>query len=188
MLEAIGSPLRYVRTTSRPKMKRHFRNFKHRFTTGDEVADLLFGIERAVEKHGSLGNCFARGIDRRDKTVKSALGHFATELTAPVGNMKTSLIPDPKKGSACKRLNLMLRWMVRRDDVDPGGWDQIDKSMLIVPLDIHMHRIAIEHGLTRRKNANMRTALEVTDAFARYSAEDPVRYDFALTRPGIGGH
>ena len=188
VLDAIGSPLRYVRTTSGSKMKRQFRDFKHRFTTGDEVADLLFGIGRVVGKHGSLGNCFARGIDRRDKTVKSALGYFTRELTAPVGNKQTSLIPDPRKGSACKRLNLMLRWMVRRDEVDPGGWDQIDTSRLIVPLDIHMHRIAVEHGLTRRKNADMRTALEITDAFARYSAEDPVRYDFALTRPGIGGH
>ena len=99
-----------------------------------------------------------------------------------------NLIPNPTKGSACKRLNLMARWMVRKDEVDPGGWDQIDTSMLIVPLDVHMHRIAIEHGLTRRKNADMRTALEVTDAFAGYSPKDPVRYDFALTRPPIGGH
>ena len=82
----------------------------------------------------------------------------------------------------------MLRWMVRKDEVDPGGWDQIDTSMLIVPLDVHMHRIAIEHGFTRRKNADMRTALEVTDAFAGYSPEDPVRYDFALTRPPIVGY
>ena len=188
VLEAIGSPLRYVRTTSGSKMKRHFRDFKHRFTTGDEVAELLLGVGRVVEKHGSLGNCLALGIDRRDKTVKSALGHFARELAAPVGNKKSSLIPDPPKGSACKRLNLMLRWMVRKDEVDPGGWDQIDTSRLIVPLDTHMHRIAIEHGLTTRKNADMRAALEITDAFARYSPEDPVRYDFALTRPGIGGH
>jgi len=188
VLETIGSPLRYVQTTSRSKMKRHFRDFKHRFTTGDEVADLLWGIESVLEKHGSLGVCFARGIDGKDENVKNALGHFACELTAPVGNKKTSLIPDPQKGSACKRLNLMLRWMVRKDEVDPGGWDQIDTSMLIVPLDVHMHRIAIEHGLTRRKNADMRTALEITDAFAGYSPEDPVRYDFALTRPPIGGH
>lgn len=188
VVEAIGSPLRYVQTTSESKMKRHFRGFKHRFTTGDEMAELLTSIGRSIEKHGSLGNCFARGIDTRDKTVKNALCHFARELAAPVGEKQTSLIPDPKKGSACKRLNLMLRWMVRKDEVDPGGWDQIDTSMLIVPLDVHMHRIAIEYGLTTRKNADMRTALEITDAFARYSPEDPVRYDFALTRPPIGGH
>ena len=188
VLEAIGSPLRYVQTTSESKMKRHFRDFKHRFTTGDEVTELLLRIERVVEKHGSLGNCFARGIDTRDKTVKNALGYFTRELAAPVGEKQTSLIPDPQKGSACKRLNLMLRWMVRKDEVDPGGWNQIDTSRLIVPLDTHMHRIAIEYGLTTRKNADMRTAIEISDAFARYSPEDPVRYDFALTRPGIGGH
>ncbi len=188
VLEIVGAPLTYVQATSRAKMNRHFEDFKHRFTTGDEMADLLFGVGRVLKKHGSLGRCFADGVAPEDRTVEKALCHFAGELTASTENKRTSLVPDPRKGSACKRLNLMLRWMVRNDAVDPGGWEGIDKSKLIVPLDTHMHRIAREHGLTTRKNADMRAALEITQAFARFSPQDPVRYDFALTRPAIGGH
>ncbi len=97
----------------------------------------------------------------------------------------TMLLPSPGKGSACKRLNLFLRWMVRSDDVDPGGWSGVDAGKLIVPLDTHMHRMGLEVGLTRRKQADMQAALEVTRAFRTIAPEDPVRYDFALTRLGI---
>ena len=84
-------------------------------------------------------------------------------------------------------MNLMLRWLVRQDAVDPGGWAGVPASKLIVPLDVHMHRMARELGLTRRKGANMKTALEITAGFSRICPEDPVRYDFTLTRPGIRG-
>ncbi|MBW2545477.1 MAG: TIGR02757 family protein, partial [Deltaproteobacteria bacterium] len=94
-------------------------------------------------------------------------------------------VPLPAKGSACKRLNLFLRWMVRRDDVDPGGWDDIPPSKLVIPLDTHMHRICLAFGFTKRKQADMKTALEITDSFRAIVPDDPVRYDFALTRLGI---
>ncbi|MBW2650885.1 MAG: DUF2400 family protein, partial [Deltaproteobacteria bacterium] len=78
-----------------------------------------------------------------------------------------------------------LRWMVRRDDVDPGGWDDIPPSKLVIPLDTHMHRICLALGITKRKQANMKTALEITRSFQVIAPHDPVRYDFALTRLGI---
>ena len=95
------------------------------------------------------------------------------------------MLPCPSRGSACKRLNLYMRWMVRRDDIDLGGWDRVPASKLVVPLDTHMHRIALAFGATRRKQANLRTALELTAAFRAIAPDDPVRYDFALTRFGI---
>ena len=187
VLDAIGSPLKYIKNTSKDDINSKFATFKHRFSTGEQLADLLFGAGRTIEKHGSLGNCFAKGVSETDKTVQKGLGLFTREIIAHCGK-HSSLLPDPEKGSACKRLNLMLRWMIRKDDVDPGGWDQVDKSKLIIPLDTHMHRIAHEYGLITRKSADMKAALEITAAFAKFSPEDPVRYDFALTRPGIGGH
>jgi uncharacterized protein (TIGR02757 family) len=75
--------------------------------------------------------------------------------------------------------------MVRHDEVDPGGWDGIPPSKLLVPLDTHMHRIAMKLGLTNRKQADLRTAIEITEAFKKLSPTDPVRYDFVLTRFGI---
>ena len=78
-----------------------------------------------------------------------------------------------------------MRWMVRHDDVDPGGWNMIPAADLIVPVDVHMHRVGIQLGFTERKAADARTAGEITDGFRLLSPEDPVKYDFALTRFGI---
>jgi len=159
-----------------------FSDFKHRFTTGQDLSRLLWGVRRILEKHGSLQTCFMSGLRSGDPTVIPALSAF-------VGNVFPEgcdfLIPTPDRGSACKRLNLFLRWMVRRDDVDPGGWDGVPPSKLLVPLDTHMHRIAMTLGLTKRKQADLRTAMEITEAFRKLSPSDPVRYDFVLTRFGI---
>ena len=94
-------------------------------------------------------------------------------------------MPDPSKGSACKRLALYLRWMVRNDEVDPGGWKMVDPSALLIPLDTHMFNICTTLGLCSRKAADGRSAIEITEAFKKVCPEDPVRYDFALTRFGI---
>jgi uncharacterized protein (TIGR02757 family) len=81
----------------------------------------------------------------------------------------------------------MLRWLVREDDIDPGGWPGLDKSRLVVPLDTHMHQTALARGWTTRQTPNERTARDVTDAMRRICPDDPLRYDFAITRPGIRG-
>jgi len=159
-----------------------FSDFKHRFTRGEDLARLLWGVRLIIEKHGSLQKCFLSRLHRDDHTVIPALSAFV-ENVFPEGC--DFLIPSPGRGSACKRLNLFLRWMVRRDEVDPGGWDGVPPSKLLVPLDTHMHRIAIMLGLTKRKQADLRTAIEITEAFREVSPKDPVRYDFVLTRFGI---
>ncbi|MCP4693017.1 MAG: DUF2400 domain-containing protein, partial [Desulfobacterales bacterium] len=100
-------------------------------------------------------------------------------------NRPGHLVALPEKGSACKRMNLFLRWMVREDAVDPGGWEGVPASSLIIPLDTHMHRIGLGLNFTKRKQANMRTALEITEAFKALYPDDPVKFDFALTRLGI---
>ena len=114
-----------------------------------------------------------------------AAGRFARTQFDMSGGYRQCLLPSPESGSACKRLNLFLRWMVRSDAVDPGGWSGVSPAMLIVPLDTHMHRIAAKLGLTKRRAADFRAAREVTGAFRTIAPEDPVKYDFALTRLGI---
>ncbi|MCP4603674.1 MAG: TIGR02757 family protein [Proteobacteria bacterium] len=185
ILSAIDSPLDCVKTSSKKDLERMFKGFKHRFSTGSEIASLLYGTGRVIEHYGSLGECFAMGLSDEDATVLPALTAFADAISEASKDNCKSLIPRPSRGSACKKLNLFLRWMVRKDDVDPGGWDDIPASKLIVPVDTHMHKIGLTYGLTKRKNADMRTALEITEAFAEYAPKDPVKYDFALTRIGI---
>jgi uncharacterized protein (TIGR02757 family) len=183
VLEGMAAPSAFVREASRKDLSRHLRGFRHRFTSETEIAALLFGAGRIIEAFGSLGAFFRQGLGTEDDTVRPALGPFAEGFRA-YGSCAT-LIPKPDRGSACKRLNLYLRWMVRRDAVDPGGWRGISPEKLIIPLDTHMLRVARAYGLTSRNSADMRGALEITRAFGRYAPSDPTKYDFALTREGI---
>jgi len=160
-----------------------FKDFKHRFSTGNDIADMLEGVKKIINKHGSLQNCFINGYSEKDESVIPALSAFVEEIK---GNKKDAyLLPSPEKGSACKRLNLYLRWMVRKDKVDTGAWDKVKKSKLVIPLDTHMFNIAGIFGFTNRKQANLKTAIEITNAFKKICPKDPVKYDFALTRFGI---
>jgi len=176
-----ASPLEFLRTVSERDLRGEFAGFMHRFTTDSELGSLLLGIKRTLFKYGSLNECFTAGMVRSDVNILSGLEHFAGEINGE----GSYLIPLPSKGSACKRLNLFLRWMVRNDRVDPGGWSGVSASKLILPLDTHIATIGRSLNLTQRKSANMAMALEITNAFKTVAPEDPVKYDFALTRFGI---
>jgi uncharacterized protein (TIGR02757 family) len=186
VLDAIGpSPSAFLKQSSRETLKQVFCSFKHRFTTGEELAGMLYGAKKVIEHYGSLNGCFIAGCKDEDETTVPALTSFVKEIRDGAGLGCNSVLPSPADGSACKRLHLFLRWMVRRDAVDPGGWDGIAPSKLVVPLDTHMYRIARSLGFTDRRQANGKTAVEVTSAFREIAPDDPVRYDFALTRLGI---
>ena len=165
-----------------------FDDFKHRFTSGDDIAMMLFGVRRILESYGSLQNCFLDGYSDSHENIIPALENFVHLITEAAGVGINHLLPAPSDGSACKRLNLFLKWMVRYDDVDPGGWNVVSVSKLVIPVDIHMHRICTSLGFTSRKTADLKTALEITDAFRKIAPDDPVRYDFALTRMGMWDH
>ncbi len=179
------SPFRFLEDASMKSLLQTFSDFKHRFTTGDELAVMLFGAKCVIAKHGSLHACFKSALSNNADTIRPALTSFVKELRGGFNAGNNSLLPSPEKGSACKRLNLFLRWMVRKDSVDPGGWDDVPPAKLIVPLDTHLHRICLILELTKRKQADMRTAIEITDSFRIFDSQDPARYDFALTRLGI---
>lgn len=179
------SPARFVAKASGDILRLTFRDFRHRFTTGDQVASLLLGMKKAIARHGSLQRCFVEHMKPADRSVLPALEGFVAELAREGAAPGAMFLPSPAAGSACKRLHLFLRWMVRRDDVDPGGWTGISPSMLIVPLDTHMHRIGLHTGLIGRRQPDQKAAVEMTEAFRAIHPDDPVRYDFALTRLGI---
>ena len=186
ILDGMGpSPSAFLGVCSQQQLRSTFNGFKHRFTTGEEIACLLAGLSRTIRVHGSIEGCFASGWRESHENVLPALARFVSELDGACGRRLAFLLPSPDHGSACKRLNLFLRWMVRRDRVDPGDWESVPASALIVPLDTHMHRIALRTGLTARKQANLKAAVEITEAFRSICPEDPVRYDFMLTRIGM---
>jgi uncharacterized protein (TIGR02757 family) len=170
------------------------RSFRHRFTTGEDIVDLLELFRRVFEEYGSLEGFFLKGYRDEHPTVLPALSAFCDALcrtyTDRHGRARTTtglnyLLASPSRGSASKRLNLFLRWMVRKDEVDVGLWRSVDKAKLIVPVDVHMGRLCRILGFHDNKATSLSTALKITEAFARIEPADPAKYDFALSRIGI---
>jgi len=186
VLETLGdSPSAFLLEAPPSVLEQSMQEFRHRFTTGAEMSGLLIGIGRTLKEYGSLESCFVEGMRSSDETVIPALRKFVARLSELSGEHPRTLLALPERGSACKRLHLYLRWMVRQDEIDPGPWDHVSPAKLVVPLDTHMHRISRILGLTQRRQTDIRTALEITEGFRRFAPDDPVKYDFAITRVGI---
>jgi len=183
--ELSDNPLEFLMTQEYDDLKNRFKDFKYRFTDGFEIATLLFGVKSTILQFGSIKKTFFAGYSDSDINVIPALTQFASKITRYFPKEKSYLFPSPVNGSACKRPMLFLRWMIRADNVDPGPWNEIPRAKLIVPLDTHMFQFALQSTFTRRRNADLMTAIEVTDAFKKINPSDPVKYDFSLTRFGI---
>jgi uncharacterized protein (TIGR02757 family) len=184
------SPFRYLETFDAREAARRFAGFAHRFHKTPELVALLGCIARVIRDHGSLGALFAECHDAREPDIGPSLARFvAAVLSHHEGGQPSAglryLLTSPLDGSACKRMNLYLRWMVRRTEPDLGLWTFVDPARLVMPLDTHVHRIATFLGLSSRRTADWKAARLLTDELARFDSADPVRYDFALCRLGI---
>jgi len=165
-----------------------FDGFRYRFFSGDDIASLLFGVKQVIGTRGSLGDAFSSFVKKGDETVLGALESFVDEIVRASGKRTfvKNLLPSPAGKSACKRPLLFLRWMIRADAVDPGGWDRSLVPTLVQPMDTHMTWVAEKFCfIPGGRPANLNTAIEVTRRFREISEADPVKYDFCLTRPGI---
>jgi len=167
------------------------RGWKHRVFRGDDVARLLVGGRRVQREHGSLGDLFEAEL-RRTRSLREALGAWCDAIRSAGGLRRGGprrgpghLLPDPRGPSGSKRLLLFLRWMVRAPDgVDLGLW-RVDPAALLVPVDVHIHKLAFNLGFTRRKTTSWRTTEEITRALARFDPADPTKYDFSLCHMGM---
>lgn len=190
-------PYRFTRRFDPVRGKSLFEGFVHRFNRGDDIACLFWFARQMIEESGSIGNFFMKGYSPDSRNVKEALAAFSHNVlsldsTAVYGKKVLPpkagvrfFFPNPADGSPCKRLNLYLRWMVRKDKLDFGQWSKVDPAKLIIPLDTHIARISKNIGLTKRANADWKMAEEITEALKALDAADPVKYDFALCRLGI---
>lgn len=193
LLNLIGkSPYKFTLDFNQTHRKK-LQLFKHRFTTGNDISDLLTVLRVILIKHGNIKNFFLSGYSKSDENIIPALTYFCDSLLnihTQRGKKESSrglkyLLVSPSNGSACKRLNLFLRWMVRKDDVDTGLWKSIDASKLIVPIDVHMGRLCRILGFHDNKTISLKTAIRITEIFSKIEPDDPVKYDFALSRIGI---
>lgn len=180
-----GRPALVSRTSSLAQLEARLDGFVHRVYRGADVARLLHHAARLRVAHGSLGAFFARELENSGD-FREACARLCDELRGPSPSRGLShFVPDPRKGSACKRLLLFLRWMVRGPDaVDFGLWS-VSPGRLVIPVDTHVLRISQNLGFTSRTDASWKTAEEITSALARFSSQDPVKYDFALCHLGI---
>lgn len=198
VLGAMGpSPAAFVRAFDPRRDGGPFRRFVHRWTRGPDLAALFIVLRHMLESAGSIEGFFLQGDDPAAPDIGPGLESFCARARAvdvrpayrrPAGRPGVhAFFPLPSAGSACKRLNLYLRWMVRRDAIDLGAWTRVSPSRLIIPLDVHVVRVGQCLGLTRYRAPGWKMAASITSALREIDPADPVRYDFALCHLGMSG-
>jgi len=180
-----GSPTRFLREASPPEQELALRGFVYRWTRPGPLLGYLRSYDRLRQDlpvARLLCQEAAAGPGGYRRSVAVMVRHLQSYGEPDPGH----LLPNPEGNSACKRLAMWLRWMVRKDEIDPGPWaDTLDPARLWVPLDTHMFRIAKRLRLTHRRQPDAEAARRITASFARVCPEDPLRYDFAITRMGM---
>lgn len=197
-----SSPAAFIRTFDPALHAEGLLRLGHRWIRGRDLVGLLWILRQLLDRYGSLERSIAAhaGDTKIESTdaLASALNAWVREVrevdlrpaygpSVPVTPGAWYFFTSPASGSACKRLNLFLRWMVRNDDVDPGGWTSISPAALVVPLDTHTMRLGRCLRLTRRVSPGWKMAIDITRGLREFDAADPVRYDFALCHLGMMG-
>lgn len=163
--------------------------FKHRTFNDTDLLYFVSFFHDWYNKHDSLEDAFAKHIKPRHTSIEEGLNGFRNLFFSlpDVPQRTFKHIASPKQNSACKRINMYLRWMVRNDDrgVDFGLWKKIKPSQLICPLDVHVQRVAIKLGLLQREQSDWKAAIELTENLRKLDKSDPVKYDFALFGLGV---
>ena len=188
-------PAAYVRRFDPKRDGRAFEGFVHRWTRATDVVALLWVLRQMLDRSGSIEGFFAEGLDDRAPDIGAALDSFSTramalDLRAAYGRVPARpgvgyFFPRPSTGSGCKRLNLFLRWMVRRDALDLGIWSRVPAAKLVVPLDTHIIRVGRCLRLTRYTSPGWKMAQDITVSLRRLDPDDPVKYDFAMCHLGM---
>lgn len=158
------------------------RQFYYRTFQAEDLIFIIRALHKYYQNYSSLEDIFV------GKSIVEGI-HQLREQLLSVAHLRRSEkhLPDVKKGSAAKRINMFLRWMVRKDDIDLGIWIRLHPSQLIIPLDIHTARVSYALGLIDNQRSHLKNALQLTHLLKTLDANDPVKYDFALFGMGVFG-
>ena len=196
VLNRLGpSPYRFLMSFDPYRDQSLFDGFVYRFYRAWDVGLLMWWISQMLREDGSIRQFYLKEYHSGDRDIGPSLSHFVTQLRkmdtepfyADLNGTKSGarhFLASPAGGSGCKRLNLFLRWMVRRDTLDLGLWQEISPAKLIIPLDTHIARIGRKLGFTQRTTQDWKMAVEITDSLRAFDPNDPVKYDFALCTMG----
>ncbi|HEY3384449.1 MAG TPA: TIGR02757 family protein [Vicinamibacterales bacterium] len=187
------SPAAFIRQFDRSRDGRLFDGLGHRWTRSHDLIALVQTLHLMVRHAGSIEQFFLQGHRHESSEIGVSIEAFSRRALAlspaPVGEGRgpgvAYFFPCPSSGSACKRLNLYLRWMVRSDSIDLGVWSGVSPAQLVVPLDVHVIRLGQCLGLTRYRSPGWRMAADLTQTLRAFDPVDPVRYDFALCHVGM---
>ena len=187
-----NKPYLFVKNFSTNNKAIKLSGIKHRFYTEDDIIKLFIILSNEIRKFKSIKHIFLQGYNFSDCNVKNGISNFSNHFLksflqtfGEVSNGIKFMFPLPEKSSACKRMNLFLRWMVRKDELDFGLWYEIPTSKLVIPVDTHIARISKSLKLTERKNVSWQMAEEITQNLKKFDEIDPVKYDFAICHIGI---
>lgn len=185
-----NAPYDFIKNHQETDRKR-FLTFKHRTFQATDTLYFLEFLQHFYQQNDSLELAFSNGLEMDDPTTEKAIAHFhELFFSLPDAPKRTRKhIATPVRKSTCKRLNMFLRWMVRKDDcgVDFGIWNRISPAQLLIPLDVHVDRVARKLGLLTRKQTDWKSVLELTEKLRGFDPNDPVKYDYALFGTGVLG-
>jgi uncharacterized protein (TIGR02757 family) len=196
VLAVIGpEPAAYVRRFDARRDGPAFAGIVHRWTREADIVAMLWLLRQMIDRSGSVEGFFLEGYDAGADDIAGALDSFSTramalDLKAAYGRVPARpgvcyFFPRPSAGSACKRLNLFLRWMVRRDALDLGVWTRVSSAKLIVPLDTHVIRVGRCLRLTTYTSPGWPMARDITASLRTIDPIDPVKYDFSVCHLGM---
>jgi uncharacterized protein (TIGR02757 family) len=183
-----ATPLKYVTNFSKNNYK-DFQGLRHRFYKEVDIVNLFLVLSHIYKNFNSLKNLFLTFYNPREPNLKNSISKLSDHLIETVklisGRKNVTsgikfMFPNPANGSACKRMNLFLRWMIRNDELDFGIWNEIPTNKLVIPVDTHIAKICTSLKLTARKNVGWNMAEEITENLKKFDPIDPVKYDFAL--------
>jgi uncharacterized protein (TIGR02757 family) len=181
-------PLEFVLNHSDHDLK-NLLGFKHRTFNDTDLLYTIAFFKHWYAQHTSLETAFSSHMHKSHSTIENGLNGFRQTFFSlkDVPTRTKKHVASPQQNSACKRINMYLRWMVRsdRNGVDFGLWKQIKPSQLVCPLDVHVQRVALQMGLLQREQPDWKAAIELTETLKTFDAVDPVKYDFALFGLGV---
>jgi len=182
------SPYDFILNTPVEKLAMSLQNFKHRTFNGTDCVYFIKSLQNIYKNHGGLEAVFNKFTNDNDKNLRNSITGFRSiffELPYPARTLKH--VSNPVANSAAKRINMFLRWMVRKDNrgVDFGIWDSIKTSQLCCPLDIHTGTVARKLGVLQRRQNDWKAVTELTGKLREFDPVDPVKYDFALFGLGV---
>ncbi len=163
---------------------KNLKGFEYRFAKDFDIVAIYKSLNKLYNSSNGLEELFKYGYEK-ENMLQVVVDYFYSNVSDKVGQGFFHMIPNPKNGGAMKRMNMFLRWMIRKSDVDLGIWQFIKPSELFIPLDVHVARVSRNMGLLQRKSNDFKAVLELTEQLKKFCPEDPIKYDFAMFAFGV---